>query len=68
MFGRAIHALSKIGEELYIEPLAHGVCTTFQDQKRNDNWAAFKIEAAKKALLMNQILKHILTYLLRLDF
>lgn len=66
MFGRAIHALSKIGEELYIEPLAHGVCT-FQDQKY-DNWAAFKIEAAKKALLMNQILKHILTYLLRLDF
>lgn len=47
MFGRAIHALSKIGEELYIEPLAHGVCTTFQNQKRNDNWAGFKIEAAK---------------------
>lgn len=46
VFGRAIHSLSKIGEELYIEPLAHGVCT-FQDQKGNDNWAVFKIEAAK---------------------
>ena len=25
VFGRAIHSLSKIGEELYIEPLDHGV-------------------------------------------
>ena len=25
MFGRAIHSLSKIGEELYIEPLENGV-------------------------------------------
>ncbi len=25
VFGRAVHSLSKIGEELYIEPLEHGV-------------------------------------------
>ena len=25
MFGRAVHSLSKIGEELYIEPLQQGV-------------------------------------------
>ena len=25
VFGRAIHSLSKIGEELYMEPLEHGV-------------------------------------------
>jgi len=29
VFGRAIHSLSKIGEELYIEPLDHGVSLLF---------------------------------------
>ena len=29
MFGKAIHSLSKIGDELYLEPLDHGVCILF---------------------------------------
>ncbi len=28
MFGRAVHSLSKIGEELYFEPLDHGVSSS----------------------------------------
>ena len=28
VFGRAVHALSRIGEELYFEPLEHGVSTS----------------------------------------
>jgi len=27
VFGRAIHSLSKIGEELYIEAVDNGVCS-----------------------------------------
>lgn len=35
VFGRAIHALSKIGEELYIEPLAHGLALRTVNSSRS---------------------------------
>lgn len=35
VFGRAIHSLSKIGEELYIEPLAHGLALRTVNSSRS---------------------------------